>query len=90
MACLRSPRVNTLPNGSAFWSAAKTVEELGAAEYFQGKGFNSFLNHSAGSIGTFMLCMESLQIARCRRICCYLFKHIADRAAPAFPNVAAP
>lgn len=35
-ATLRSPRINRLPVDSSFWSANKTLQELGAADYFKG------------------------------------------------------
>ena len=37
LACLRSPRINSLPVGTGFWSAAKTLEELKEAAYFIGE-----------------------------------------------------
>lgn len=40
MACLRSPRVNSLAVDTAFWSAGRTLEELASADYFKGKAQN--------------------------------------------------
>ena len=41
MACLRSPRVNSLAVDTAFWSAGRTLEELASADYFKGKDTES-------------------------------------------------